>query len=65
LDIPAGKGWGDKKWISDPAEIEESVAAAFRAGAGGIVASREYEEISVSSLKAVGRAVAKFRKGKA
>ena len=56
LDIPSGKGWGDRKWISDPAEIEASVAAAFRAGAQGIVASREYEEISVPSLRVVGQA---------
>jgi hypothetical protein len=57
LDIPFGKGWGDQKWISDPAEVEASVTAAFRAGAQGIVASREYEEISIPSLRVVGQAI--------
>jgi hypothetical protein len=33
------------------------VTRAYDAGADGIVASREYEEMTVPNLKAVGRAV--------
>jgi hypothetical protein len=57
LDIPKGGGWGTDVWKSDPDEVYEAVSRAFDAGASGVVASREYEEISISSLKAVGRAV--------
>ncbi len=57
LDIPKGGGWGTAVWQSDPDNVYRAVRRAFDAGAGGIVASREYEEISVSSLAAVGRAV--------
>ena len=41
----------------DPEAIYQCVIKAFEAGAGGIVASREYEELTVPNLKAVGRAV--------
>jgi hypothetical protein len=41
----------------DPEKIYQSVVNAFRAGAGGIVVSREYEEMEVPNLRAVGRAV--------
>ncbi len=40
----------------DPATIEEATVKAFEAGAHGIVASREYEEMKVEHLRAVGRA---------
>jgi len=35
---------------------------AFEAGAGGIVVSREYEEMRVPNLKAVGRATAEWKR---
>ena len=41
----------------DPEKIYQAVVNAFRAGAGGIVVSREYEEMRVPNLRAVGRAV--------
>lgn len=37
--------------------IFQAVTGAYRAGAAGIVASREYEEMTVPNLRAVGRAV--------
>ena len=57
LDIPSGSGWGTDVWRTDPEEVYEVVSKAFQAGAAGIVASREYEEITFDSLRVVGRAV--------
>jgi hypothetical protein len=37
--------------------VYQAVVKAFDAGASGIVVSREYEEMRVSNLKAVGRAL--------
>lgn len=45
----------------DPATIEEATTRAFEAGAHGIVASREYEEMQVDHLRAVGRAFRRVR----
>ncbi len=42
---------------ADPEKIYEAVIRAFDAGASGIVVSREYEEMRVPNLRAVGRAV--------
>jgi hypothetical protein len=45
---------------SPPEDLEtiyQAVVNAFRAGAGGIVVSREYEEMRIPNLRAVGRAV--------
>jgi hypothetical protein len=41
----------------DPEKIYQATLGAFKAGAGGIVVSREYEEMRVPNLRAVGRAV--------
>ena len=41
----------------DPETIYQCVMKAYDAGASGIVVSREYEELTVPNLKAVGRAV--------
>ncbi|HWA86160.1 MAG TPA: twin-arginine translocation signal domain-containing protein [Opitutus sp.] len=41
----------------DPATVEEATRKAFEAGADGIVVSRDYQEMHVPNLKAVGRAV--------
>ncbi|MBZ5497443.1 MAG: hypothetical protein LAP85_13665 [Acidobacteriia bacterium] len=46
----------------DPEKIYEATLKAFEAGAGGIVVSREYEEMHVPNLKAVGRAVRELAK---
>ena len=56
LDIPKGGGWGTDVWQSQPDEVYQAVRKAFDAGAAGIVASREYEEITTASLRVVGRA---------
>jgi len=40
----------------DPAVVEAAVLKAFEAGAHGIVVSREYEEMKVENLRAIGRA---------
>jgi len=41
----------------DPEKIYQATLKAFEAGAGGIVVSREYEEMRLPNLRAVGRAV--------
>jgi hypothetical protein len=41
----------------DPETIYQVVLKAYDAGANGIVASREYEEMTVPNRRAVGRAV--------
>ncbi len=46
----------------DPEVIYQAVTKAYQAGAAGIVASREYEEMTVPNLKAVGRAVRELKK---
>ncbi len=46
----------------DPETIYQATMRAFEAGARGIVVSREYEEMRVPNLKAVGRAVREMSK---
>jgi len=46
----------------DPETIYECVIKAYDAGANGIVVSREYEELTVPNLRAVGRAVRELHK---
>jgi hypothetical protein len=41
----------------DPEIIRQAVVGAFNAGAAGIVVSREYEEMRVPNLRAVGQGV--------
>jgi hypothetical protein len=53
FDVP----WESKHVAADPEKVYESVVKAFEAGADGIVVSREYEEMRVPNLKAVGRAM--------
>ena len=57
IDIPKGGGWGTAVWKSDPERLAQAVRRSFEAGAGGVVACREYEENSLDSLKVFGRAV--------
>ena len=47
----------------DPQKIRQAVSNAFAAGAGGIVVSREYEEMRVPNLRAVGDAVRELASG--
>jgi hypothetical protein len=53
FDVP----WGSNHLDANPAEVEAAVTKAFEAGASGIVVSREYEEMRLPNLRAVGRAV--------
>jgi hypothetical protein len=53
FDVP----WGSAPFRGDPEDVYRSVRKAFEAGASGIVVSREYEEMRVANLQAVGRAV--------
>jgi len=46
----------------DPETIYQATLNAFAAGAHGIVISREYEEMKVEHLRAVGRAVREVRR---
>jgi hypothetical protein len=57
LDVPGGPP-------EDPQKIRQAVSNAFHAGATGIVISREYEEMRVPNLRAVGDAVRELAKAK-
>jgi hypothetical protein len=58
FDVP----WGNRSLPADPSEIYDAVVKSFSAGADGIVVSREYEEMRVPNLEAVGRAIREIRK---
>ena len=58
FDVP----WGNRSLPADPSDVHDAVVNAFAAGADGIVVSREYEEMRVPNLEAVGRAVREIRK---
>jgi hypothetical protein len=53
FDVP----WGNQHIEADPDAVYQCVMKAFEAGANGIVVSREYEEMRVPNLRAVGRAI--------
>lgn len=53
FDVP----WGSTHVAADPEKVYQAVHKAFEGGASGIVVSREYEEMRVPNLKAVGRAM--------
>jgi hypothetical protein len=53
FDVP----WGNTHLDADPEEVYQTVLKSFDAGAAGIVVSREYEEMRVPNLRAVGRAI--------
>ncbi len=57
FDVPWHSPKGQVHFPSDPDNVYKAVMKAFEAGAGGIVASREYGEMRVPNLRAVGRAV--------
>ena len=58
FDVP----WGDTPVPADPEKIYEAVVKSFEAGATGIVVSRDYAEMRVPNLKAVGRAMAEVNR---
>ena len=49
--------WNNATFPGNPETIYQCVLKAFEAGADGIVVSRDYEEMRVPNLKAVGRAM--------
>jgi hypothetical protein len=53
FDVP----WGNNTIPGNPDTVYDCVRKAFSAGADGIVVSREYEEMRVPNLQAVGRAM--------
>jgi hypothetical protein len=58
FDVP----WGSRTYPSDPENVYQAVLKSFEAGAAGIVVSREYEEMRLPNLKAVGRAMRELEK---
>ncbi|HTS30321.1 MAG TPA: hypothetical protein VMH81_30825 [Bryobacteraceae bacterium] len=54
IDIP-GNG---ATFSSDPEGVYEATRKAFEAGAAGVLISREYDEMRLPNLRAVGRAIA-------
>ena len=57
FDVP----WGNRTMPADPEEVYEATMRAFEGGASGIVVSREYEEMKLPNLRAVGRAVRELK----
>ena len=57
LDVPHYIPKGMKKFPSDPETTFLATRRALDAGAAGVVASREYNEMTLPNLKAFGRAV--------
>lgn len=57
IDVPWHAPGGMQPYPSDPERLKRSVFKAFEAGADGILASRDYDEMRLSSLKAFGEAI--------
>jgi hypothetical protein len=53
FDVP----WNNEHFPGDPERVYQATLKALEAGASGVVASREYDEMRVDNLKALGRAV--------
>jgi len=68
VDVPnnihAGQPDGpkEKPFLSRPETLRAAVVKAFDAGASGILISREYDEMRVENLKAIGAALQELRK---
>ena len=52
FDVP----WQQERFPSDPDLVYKATVRAFEAGAKGLVVSREYDEMRLDNLRAVGRA---------
>lgn len=61
FDVPAYVPGGMERFPSQPETTRSATLAALHAGADGVVASREYEEMSVPNLRAFGDAVRSFK----
>jgi hypothetical protein len=57
LDVPHRRGREFERTAQAAEDLYRSVLCAFEAGAGGVVASREYDEMRIPTLKAFGQAV--------
>lgn len=57
IDVPWYVEDGMERRPSDPEQLEEAVQRAFAAGADGVLASREYNEMRLSGLEAFARGV--------
>lgn len=53
FDIP----WQQRRFSSDSELVYQATLKAFEAGAAGLVVSREYDEMRLENLRAVGRAI--------
>src|SRR5437588_4623588 len=53
IDIPTGKD--EKK--TEPEDVRESVQAALKGGASGVILSRKYSEMRLANLRAAGEAM--------
>jgi len=68
LDVPNNIQVGtpnrpkQKTFLSAPETLHAAVAKALEAGAGGILISREYDEMRVGNLKAIGDALRELGK---
>jgi hypothetical protein len=58
IDIP---GYG-ATFSSNPEGVYEATRKAFEAGAAGVLISREYDEMRLPNLRAVGRAMSDLAK---
>jgi len=58
LDVP----WEGRTFPTNLEVTEQATVKALEAGAAGILISREYDEMRVPSLRAVGRGIAEFAK---
>ena len=56
FDIPGHDG---EHFPSDPQTLYRATYRAFEAGAKGLIVSREYDEMRVENLRAVGRGCAR------
>jgi hypothetical protein len=57
IDIP----WNGEPYPSDPESIYRATQLAFEAGAKGVVASREYDEMQFKNIKAFGDAIRDYQ----
>jgi hypothetical protein len=60
FDVPWHSPKGQVHFPSAPEQVYQATLRAFEAGAQGIVASREYSEMRVNNLKAIGKAVSEL-----
>ena len=59
IDIP----WNNELYPSKPESVYRAVQLAFQAGACGVVASREYDEMRLANIKAFGDGVRDAARG--